>query len=86
MRALWILGRIRLLDTLRSRSSAAFVFAFPIGLIVIVGLVFAQGHPFEYRRIIIVEPASDVPARRGQRQRPLLVKTSCPSLGCNLSL
>lgn len=57
MRTLWILARIRLFDTFRSRSSAAFIFAFPVGLVVVVGLVFAKGHPFEVRRVVVVEPS-----------------------------
>lgn len=66
MRALWVLARLRILDVLRSRSSAAFVFAFPILLALVVGLVFSQGHPFEHRRIVIVAPAGGDDAELAQ--------------------
>ncbi len=55
MRALWLLIKLRLLDTLRSPSSTGFVFLFPIVLLVVVGVVFMNGHPFERRTLILVD-------------------------------
>lgn len=54
MRAFFLLTRMRVLDVLRKRSSAAFFLAFPLILLVIVGFVFADGHPFERRVVLVV--------------------------------
>ncbi len=62
MTAFWALARMRLLDVLRSRSSAAFVVVFPVVLLVIVGFVFSEGHPFERRTVEIVTPGLSVDA------------------------
>lgn len=62
MAALWVLIRLRLLDTLRSRSSAAFVFLFPLVLLSVVGVVFMHGHPFERRTLLVVESAASAPS------------------------
>lgn len=60
MSALWVLTRQRLNDVLRSRSSVVFTFLLPVALVVIVGLVFMHGHPFEVHRVALV---GDVAAR-----------------------
>ncbi|MEZ4370214.1 MAG: ABC transporter permease [Polyangiaceae bacterium] len=60
MRALWLLIKLRLLDTLRSPSSTGFVFLFPIVLLVVVGVVFMNGHPFERRTLILVDTRASV--------------------------
>jgi len=57
MSAFWVLFRIRLLDVLRSKSSAGFVLLFPVVLLVVLGLVFLNGHPFERRYIAVVDPS-----------------------------
>lgn len=54
MNAFLVLLRIRLLDVLRSRSSTGFVLLFPVLLLVVLGLVFMHGHPFERRYVAIV--------------------------------
>lgn len=54
MKAFLILARMRFLDVVRSRSSAAFVLLFPVLLLVIVGVVFEGGHPFERKTAVIV--------------------------------
>jgi ABC-type multidrug transport system permease subunit len=54
MRAFWLLTRLRLLDVLRSPSSLGFVMAFPVLLLLVVGFVFADGHPFERRTVILL--------------------------------
>lgn len=51
MKAFWVLTRQRLHDVLRSRSSASFVLLFPVLLLLVVGLVFKNGHPFEERHV-----------------------------------
>jgi ABC-2 type transport system permease protein len=48
-----------MLDVLRSRSTTSFVLLFPILLLVVVGLVFMNGHPFERRVVLLV--AADAP-------------------------
>lgn len=59
MRALLVLTRLRLLDVLRSRSSAAFVLVFPLVLLAVTGLVFLDGHPFERR--VVLHTGDDAP-------------------------
>ncbi len=54
MKAFWVLARMRVLDVLRSRSSAVFVLVFPVMLLGVVGLVFRDGHPFERRTVVLV--------------------------------
>lgn len=54
MKAFWVLTRQRLQDVLRSRSSASFVLLFPVLLLLVVGFVFKNGHPFEERRVALV--------------------------------
>jgi ABC-type multidrug transport system permease subunit len=62
MRAFIALTRLRLNDVWRKKSSIGFLTAFPIALLLIVGLVFANGHPFEQRRVVVVGDAE--PYRR----------------------
>jgi ABC-2 type transport system permease protein len=57
MRTFWLLTRLRLLDVLRSPSSVGFVLVFPLLLLLVVGFVFAEGHPFE-RKTVLVLPCS----------------------------
>ncbi|AUX43329.1 uncharacterized protein SOCE26_047770 [Sorangium cellulosum] len=54
MNAFWALARLRLLDVLRSPTSSSFVLLFPVVLLVVVGLVFMNGHPFEERTIAVL--------------------------------
>jgi ABC-type multidrug transport system permease subunit len=53
------LARIRVLDVLRSKSSATFVLAFPVVLLLVVSVVFSEGHPFERRTIAVVSSEAD---------------------------
>ncbi|WP_428268326.1 ABC transporter permease [Haliangium sp.] len=55
MKAFLVLTRLRLLDVLRSPSSTGFMLLFPVGLMLMTGLVFMNGHPFEQRVVVIVE-------------------------------
>jgi ABC-2 type transport system permease protein len=56
MRALLLLTRMRLLDVLRNRASTAFILVFPVLLLVVTGLVFLEGHPFERRSLLVLDP------------------------------
>lgn len=58
-RAFLVLTRLRLLDVLRSRSSAGFVLFFPLVLLAVTALVFLDGHPFERRVLLVVAPPDD---------------------------
>ncbi len=62
MNAFLVLFRIRLLDVLRSRSSTGFVLLFPVALLIVMGLVFMNGHPFERRYVAVVETTTANPA------------------------
>jgi ABC-2 type transport system permease protein len=64
MRALLLLTRMRLLDVLRNRASSAFILVFPVVLLVITGLVFLEGHPFERRALAVVGTDEDVARAR----------------------
>lgn len=57
MRAFLLLTRMRVLDVMRKRSSAAFFMLLPLALLGVVGLVFANGHPFERRHVALVDLA-----------------------------
>ena len=54
MSAFLVLVRMRLLDTLRNRSSIGFTLIFPVVLLAVLGLVFMNGHPFERRYVAVV--------------------------------
>jgi len=60
--AFFVLLRMRLLDTLRNRSSTAFALLFPVVLLVVLGLVFMNGHPFERRYVAVIGAGSAAPA------------------------
>lgn len=57
-RALLVLTRLRLLDVLRNRSSIGFLLGFPLVLLLVIGLVFSGGHPFERRALLVVGDAA----------------------------
>jgi ABC-type polysaccharide/polyol phosphate export permease len=54
MRALWLLTRMRVLDVLRSASSAILFLGLPLLLLLLTAIVFADGHPFERRTVVVV--------------------------------
>jgi ABC-type multidrug transport system permease subunit len=62
MSAFLVLVKLHVRDVARKSSSLAFFFLLPLILLGVVGVVFAKGHPFELRRVVLVEPAGD-PAR-----------------------
>lgn len=60
MRALWLLSRMRVLDVVRSRSSAIAFFGVPLAMLLMLALVFGHGHPFERRSVSLVGDASRI--------------------------
>lgn len=62
-RTLWLLGRLRLKEMIHSPGSAALYLGFPTVLMVLVGLVFAGGHPFERRAVALVDEPAATEAR-----------------------
>jgi ABC-type multidrug transport system permease subunit len=63
MSAFLVLVRLRVLDVLRSSASTAFVLLFPLALLLVVGLVFLRGHPFEVRHVATLDPGDPDVAR-----------------------
>jgi ABC-type polysaccharide/polyol phosphate export permease len=56
MRALYLLTRMRVLDVMRSAPSVGLFFGLPILLLCLTAIVFANGHPFERRTIVVAAP------------------------------
>jgi ABC-2 type transport system permease protein len=69
MRALRILTKIRILETVRQPVSAFWFFALPIVIFGVLAFVFQNGHPFEKRRVVLVggdeESARSMAAQEG---------------------
>ena len=55
MRPFWLLVRLRLADVAHPGVAAIF-FGLPLALMLITGLVFGHGQPFERRRVAVVGP------------------------------
>jgi ABC-type multidrug transport system permease subunit len=55
MRALWVLSRLRVLDVVRSRSATFAFLGLPVLILLVLASVFGTGHPFEVRRITLVQ-------------------------------
>jgi ABC-type multidrug transport system permease subunit len=62
-RTLWLLARLRLKEMIHSPGSAALYLGFPTVLLVLIGLVFAGGHPFERRTVAVVDGDEQLVAR-----------------------
>ncbi len=63
MKTLYLLARLRLKENVHSLPTAVLYLAMPMALLVIVGLVFANGHPFERKTIAVIgEPTPAVAA------------------------
>jgi ABC-2 type transport system permease protein len=62
MRALWILARLRVLDVVRSRSATLAFLGLPLLILLVLAAVFGSGHPFEVRRVTLVQPAGELGA------------------------
>jgi ABC-type multidrug transport system permease subunit len=79
-----VLTRMRIRDVLRKKSSAAFMFVFPIVLVAGVGFIFVHGHPFERRTVLIVDRAPSAAGRdalvRALRGRDEIRVEPSPSL------
>ena len=56
MRALFLLTRMRVLDVLRTASSAGIFLGLPLVLLILTAVVFASGHPFERRTVVVAAP------------------------------
>lgn len=54
MRTFYLLCRMRMMEVLRSRASVGFFLGLPLLLLVALGAMFADGHPFERRQIALV--------------------------------
>ena len=55
MRALWVLSRLRVLDVVRSRSATFAFLGLPVLILLVLASVFSGGHPFEVRRVTVVQ-------------------------------
>jgi ABC-type polysaccharide/polyol phosphate export permease len=58
MKPLLLLVRLRLLEIFRDRSTGLFFLGLPLLFFGLVGVIFAHGHPFERRRLAIVDAAA----------------------------
>ena len=54
MKAMLVLAKLRAFDLVRTPSSLAFMLVLPLALLAVLGAVFANGHPFEERVVIVV--------------------------------
>ncbi|MFZ5893675.1 MAG: ABC transporter permease [Myxococcota bacterium] len=57
MKALWLLARLRILDVTRSLPGSLAFFGLPLAILLLLSLVFANGHPFERRSVAFAGPA-----------------------------
>ena len=55
-----LLLRLRIAEVTRSRTSTGFFLGLPLVLLLVIGLVFMNGHPFERHRVAVVGDASTV--------------------------
>lgn len=62
MRALWVLARLRVLDVVRSRSATFAFLGLPLLILLVLALVFGGGHPFEVRRVTVVQASGELAA------------------------
>ena len=72
VRAFLLLAKLRIVDVTRSGAASFLFLGVPVLLLVIVGVVFAHGHPFERRQVAIVvaEGAPTPPAWDALAPRP----------------
>ena len=66
MRALWVLARLRVLDVVRSRSATFAFLGLPVLILLVLAAVFGSGHPFEVRRITVVQGPGELDAAAGR--------------------
>jgi ABC-type multidrug transport system permease subunit len=58
VKAFLVLARMRVLDVLRSRSSAIYFLVAPVVILLVVALIFINGQPFERRHVALVAPGA----------------------------
>jgi ABC-2 type transport system permease protein len=63
--AFWALARLRVNDVLRSGSATFAFLGLPVVILVVLSLVFVNGHPFEERRLTLVGASDLGPALAG---------------------
>jgi len=66
VRTLWLLARLRVLDVLRSRSATFAFLGLPLLILLVLALVFGSGHPFEVRRVTVVQASGELTAAAGR--------------------
>ncbi len=54
MRTFFLLVKLRLLDVIRRPVAGFFILILPVVFLLIIGGMFANGHPFERRRVSMV--------------------------------
>jgi ABC-type multidrug transport system permease subunit len=62
LKALWVLSRLRVVDVVRSRSATFAFLGLPVLILLVLAAVFSGGHPFEVRRISVVQAQGDLDA------------------------
>ncbi|MFO0758634.1 MAG: ABC transporter permease [Byssovorax sp.] len=67
MKTFLLLVRLRILDVLRNRSSTAFFLLFPLLLLLALGVMFMNGHPFERRPVAVVSAGADPMVEAAER-------------------
>jgi ABC-type multidrug transport system permease subunit len=67
--AFWALARLRIFDVVRSRTATAAFLGLPLVILLLLSLLFAQGHPFEERRITLVQSRGEVRDAESQLRR-----------------
>src|SRR5688500_1534044 len=55
VKAFFVLFRLRSLDVMRSGATFVLFMALPLVLLGVVALVFANGHPFERKTVLVVQ-------------------------------
>jgi len=64
VKAFVALARLRVFDVLRSRPATLAFLGLPVVILLVLVLVFANGHPFEARRLTLVGSAAELAAAR----------------------
>ncbi|MEI7893137.1 MAG: hypothetical protein WCI05_08600, partial [Myxococcales bacterium] len=70
MSAFLVLVRLRLLDVTRSKSMFLFFVLLPLVLLCVVAGVFAEGHPFERKQVLVVESLGHAGVLRALAKAP----------------
>ncbi len=62
MKALYLLCRLRVLELLRTKASLLLFIGLPLILLLAIGSIFADGHPFERRQVAVVAAPAETKA------------------------